>query len=488
MTRLLVWNRGEIALRACLAARRLGVPTVLFLTPADVETPAARVADALHLHGASEASRSFNDLDVLRATIAATGATHVYPGYGFLSESASLARAVAEAGAVFVGPPAEVLEEMAHKVTAKALARDAGLADLGIPLEPDGAGGFVRPPAEAFPLLLKASAGGGGRGNLVVERPEGFDEAVAKLRRRAKELFSDDSLLAERYLVHARHVELQVFGVLGDGVRILDSRDCSLQRNHQKVIEEGPASDAALALLEPVYGALAAALARRGYRNAGTIELLHAPDEGRIYFLEMNPRIQVEHPVTELRLGIDLVEWQLREALGIRREELMMHPLAPRGHAIQARLYAEDPANGFAPDAGLVHHLDLPSMPFVRWDLAVREGASIAPHYDPMIAKLIVQGHDRADALSRLAHALDHAHVHGVRTNLDLLRALAAHPPFAGDVHDTRTLEKDLGALTEESTPPGFAAESLLVEDLHEPTRTTGHPGGGLRWKLAHRS
>lgn len=488
MTRLLVWNRGEIALRACLAARRLGVPTVLFLTPADVDTPAARVADALHLHGASEASRSFNDLDVLRATIASTGATHVYPGYGFLSESASLARAVAEAGAVFVGPPAEVLEEMAHKVTAKALARDAGLADLGIPLATDGSEGFVRPPPEAFPLLLKASAGGGGRGNLVVERPEEFDEAVTKLRRRAKELFADDSLLAERYLVRARHVELQVFGVLGDGVRVLDSRDCSLQRNHQKVIEEGPASEAALALLAPVYDALAAALAKRGYRNAGTIELLHAPDEGRIYFLEMNPRIQVEHPVTEQRLGIDLVEWQLREAIGIDREALMMHPLAPRGHAIQARLYAEDPANGFAPDAGVVHHLDLPSMPFVRWDLAAREGAAIAPHYDPMIAKLIVQGHDRADALSRLAHAIDHAHVHGVRTNLDLLRALASHPAFVSDAHDTRTLEKDLRALVEESAAPELAAESSLLEETQAPARPEAPHGGELRWKHAHRS
>jgi 3-methylcrotonyl-CoA carboxylase alpha subunit len=460
--RVLVWNRGEIAVRACLAAARLGLRSVLFLPPPDEDGPAVRLADEIHPWPESDPARGFLSLDAVARAVRDTRADLVYPGYGFLAESAALAETVAAAGARLVGPPASALRLVAHKGRARELARRCGLADLGVALD--------RP---AFPLLLKAVAGGGGRGNVLVEHPAELEPALAALRRRARELFGDDEIIAERYLPSARHVEVQIFGCAG-GVRVLGSRDCSLQRRHQKVVEEGPAPAAAAALLAPHLEALERELSRIGYRGAGTVELLWDRAAGRLFFLEINPRIQVEHPVTELLLGEDLVEWQLREAAG---ERLVDRPLGTRGHAVEARLVAEDPARGFLPESGVVHRLSLPAPPFCRWDLGVEEGGRVTRHYDPMIGKLVAWGRDRNEALARAGQALRAASVHGVVTNLDFLMALLAHPTVVRDEHDTRFIERELSP----AAPPAPPVTGLarLFAPPAPPTASS--------WKRGHR-
>jgi acetyl/propionyl-CoA carboxylase alpha subunit len=484
MTRLLVYNRGEIAVRACLAARRLGIRSILFLSPPDALSPAVRFADELHVDEALEPARAFLDLAALRRAIAETGATHVYPGYGFLSESPELARAVREAGASFVGPSEEILTLMAHKGRAQAFAESAGLAHLAVPLlsTPEG---VQAPTQAAFPLLLKASYGGGGRGNLVVDSSAELSESHRKLQARALALFGSADLLAERYLPEARHVELQVFGVNGQ-VLALGTRDCSVQRKHQKVIEEGPAARAAESKLAPYLEPVCRALARLGYRGAGTLEFLFEPRRGDLYFLEMNTRIQVEHTVSELLFGIDLVEWQLREACDIASETLPSELLPARGHAIEARIYAEDASSGFTPDTGVLHHLELPRMPFVRWDVGVDQGGQVTPFFDPMIAKLVVWGSTRAQALARLGHALDHAVVHGAKTNLSFLRELVRAPRFVADSHDTGWLEREFLRDLPAAPQPASAAQASLLREA-APTATSNPQSELLRWKLHHR-
>jgi len=438
VARLLIWNRGEIAVRIAIAAERLGVASIAAVTPADVHTRVVENARELHRLSSSDPASTYLSLDALRAAIASTSATHVHPGYGFLAESPQLARAVADAGAVFVGPPEAVLAEMASKSASKGFARDAGLEELGLAFDDstgDIAGEFE------YPILLKADAGGGGRGNRRVERAEDLAPSVAALRARSRELFGSEVLLAERFLRRARHVELQIFGISGRGVRVIDSRDCSVQRHHQKVVEEGPAPNRALAAIGPIRLGVERALSRRGFRGAGTLEMLYDEDTGKPYFLEFNPRIQVEHPVTEERLGIDLVEWQLRESLGMKADELFDELDAPRCHAIELRIYAEDVDAGYVPDAGLVHVLERPTMPWARWDSAQRAGAELPSDYDPMLAKLIIRGATREEAILHARIALDHTHVHGVRTNLDLLRAIVESDDFVSDRHDIGWLD-----------------------------------------------
>lgn len=483
--RLLVYNRGEIAVRACLAARRLGIRSILFLTPVDASAPAVRVADELYVASEVEPARAFLELSALERAIAATGATHVYPGYGFLSESPELARTVRLAGAQFVGPSEEILALMAHKERAQGFAERAGLAHLAVPLRM-GEAGIEACDDAAFPLLLKAAYGGGGRGNLVVPSARELADSYRKLQERALALFGSADLLAERYLPEARHVELQVFGVAGR-VLALGSRDCSVQRKHQKVLEEGPAPKAAESKLAPYVERVCSALAELGYRGAGTLEFLYAPAHDALTFLEMNTRIQVEHTVSELLCGVDLVEWQLREACGIGAERLAHELLAPRGHAIEARIYAEDASAGFTPDTGLLHHLHLPRMPFVRWDVGIEQGGQVSPHFDPMIAKLVVWGSTRGQALERLGHALDHTVIHGARTNLSFLRELARAPRFVSDTHDTGWLEREfLAGLTPEAPVDTSVQASLLgATSLPSMPNTQSE---ALRWKLHHRS
>ena len=404
--KLLVANRGEIAVRIFSTCRRLGLGTVAAVGPGDEEALHARVADS-----AVEVD-SYLDADALVAAANHAGAELVHPGYGFLAESADFAEAVLAAGLVWVGPPPEALRRGGNKLEAKRIATAAG-----VPTLPTG-----EPHKLGFPLLVKAAAGGGGRGMRVVERPEDLADASEAASREAEAAFGDGTVFFERYLPEPRHVEVQVLGDRHGTVVALGERDCSVQRRHQKVVEESPAPGLPALVRERLATHAVAFATELGYESAGTAEFLVDGDD--VYFLELNARIQVEHPVTEAVTGLDLVELQLRVADGER-----LTGLEPRGsgHAVEARLYAEDPRT-FLPQPGRITRLSLPEG--IRVDAGVSEGDEVGARYDPLIAKLIAHGADRGEALDRLAAALDETVVAGVTSNLPFLRWLVAHPAF----------------------------------------------------------
>lgn len=455
---LLIANRGEIACRIVKTCRRLGVRTVAVYSDADRDARHVRLADEAVRLGPAPAAESYLVVDRILAAARRTGAAAVHPGYGFLSESAAFARAVREAGLIFVGPPAEAMERLGGKASAKAL-----LEPAGVPLVPGYHGADqddARLLAEAerigFPLLIKATAGGGGKGMRKVERAADFLEALAACRREAKASFGDDAVLLERLILQPRHVELQVFADRHGAAVSLFERDCTLQRRHQKIIEEAPAPGLSDAQRRSLSAAATGAALAAGYENAGTVEFL-LDRAGGFYFIEMNTRLQVEHPVTEAVTGLDLVEWQLRIAAGeplpLRQDEVACH-----GHAFEARLYAEDPAKGFLPSIGRLRTLRLPvDLDGARVDTGVEQGDQVTPYYDPMIAKIIAHGPDRTAALERLAAALDATQVEGVTTNLGFLRAAAASPAFRAMAIDTGWLDREgteaLAAETPADTP-----------------------------------
>jgi acetyl/propionyl-CoA carboxylase alpha subunit len=439
MQKLLVANRGEIALRVFRAARALGIATVAVAAPDD--------RSSLHARSADQTVEIASYLDAAEHVRAAreTGADAVHPGYGFLAESAAFAEAVLAAGLTWVGPPPSALRAGGDKLAAKRIARDAG-----VPVVPDGE------PAElGYPLLVKASAGGGGRGMRVVRSEDELEEALEAARREAQAAFGDDRVYAERYLERPRHVEIQLLADADGATLALGERDCSVQRRHQKVLEESPSP-----ALDPGLRAAMSAAAVRfaeaiGYVGAGTAEFVL---DGRdFFFLELNARIQVEHPVTEAVTGLDLVQWQLRVARGERLDVLEPSLL---GHAVEVRLYAEDPRT-FLPQAGRVERLRLPET--IRVDSGVVEGDEVGTGYDPLIAKLVAAGATRDEALDRLADALAETEVTGVTTNLPFLRWLVAHPAF-------RAGEATTAFLTEH--PPLSAPPAALPEDVwREPFR-----------------
>ena len=409
--KLLVANRGEIAVRIFSTCRRLGIGTVAVVGPGDDGALHARVADTALQVG------SYLDADAVVDAAREAGAELVHPGYGFLAESADFADAVADAGLTWVGPPADVLRRGGDKLEAKMIASAAG-----VPTLPTGDATEL-----GFPLLVKAAAGGGGRGMRIVERADDLDDALESASREAEAAFGDGRVYCERYLPRPRHVEVQLIGDRHGRVLALGERDCSVQRRHQKVVEESPPPGLSTVSRGTLSDHATAFARELGYESAGTAEFLVQEDE--VYFLELNGRIQVEHPVTEAVTGVDLVELQLRVADG---ESLA--DVSPRssGHAIEARLYAEDPRS-FLPQPGHVARLRLPDS--VRVDAGVEESDDVGGEYDPMIAKLIAHGEDREQALDRLADALDRTEVKGVTTNLPFLRWLVAHPSFrAGDV------------------------------------------------------
>ena len=403
---LLVANRGEIAVRIFATCRRLGLRTVAVSGPGDAGALHTRVADA------TVEVASYLDADALVAAARDSGATFVHPGYGFLAESAGFAEAVTGAGLTWIGPPPEALRRGGDKLEAKRIAAAARVPSL-----PTGEAAGM-----GFPLLVKAAAGGGGRGMRVVERAEELEEALEAASREALAAFADGTVFCERYLASPRHVEVQLIGDRQGTVLALGERDCSVQRRHQKVVEESPAPGLSGSLRERIAGHAVAFAQELGYENAGTAEFLVDGDE--VFFLELNGRIQVEHPVTEAVTGLDLVELQLRVAEG---ESLADLRVSPRGHAIEARLYAEDPRT-FLPQPGRVVRLRLPAS--IRVDAGVEEGDEVGASYDPMIAKLIAHGADREEAIDRLAGALGETIVEGVRTNLPFLRWLVDHPAF----------------------------------------------------------
>ncbi len=422
---VLVANRGEIAVRVFRTARRMGLRCAAVYSEADFGAPFVRMADAAYCIGPAPAAQSYLRAEKILEAARALKADLIHPGFGFLSEDASFGRAVEEAGYAFVGPPPEVLAAMGGKDEAKRIAQAAGVPTL------PGYGGADQDDAAleraakeiGYPLIVKPAAGGGGKGMAVVRNEDDLIPALASARRVAAGAFGDTKLLLERYLPAPRHVEVQVMADSFGNVIHLGERDCSLQRRHQKILEETPSPIVSPALRERLTGAAVALCRHVGYRNAGTCEFLVDDDGETFGFIEMNARLQVEHPVTEMVTGLDLVELQLRVAMG-EPLPLTQADVTPSGHAIEVRLYAEDPDAGFLPQSGRVLHLRWPDE--ARIDSGVDEGAEVTTHYDPMLAKVIVHAEDRPAALDGLADALAQTEVLGLRTNLPFLRMLAA--------------------------------------------------------------
>ncbi len=443
---LLIANRGEIAVRIIRTAKRLGVRTVAVYSDADANALHVTLADAARRLGPAPARESYLAIDRVLEAARASGAQAVHPGYGFLSENEEFAEACVRAGLVFVGPPASAIRAMGHKSTAKALMHKAGVPLVpGYHGEDQNPASLVREAGKiGYPVLIKASGGGGGKGMRVARAAADFAESLAACRREAKSAFGDDRVLIERYLERPRHIEIQVFADNHGHCISLGERDCSSQRRHQKVIEEAPAPGMSPERRSAMGGAAVAAARAGGYVGAGTVEFI-SDASGNFHFMEMNTRLQVEHPVTEMVTGLDLVEWQLRVAAG-EPLPLAQADVRPDGHAIEARLYAEDAQRGFLPSTGRLAHLVFPREDAnTRVDTGVREGDTISPWYDPMIAKIIVHDTDRPAAVRRLVRALEVLEVTGPASNRDFLLRLARDPVFAEGRIDTGYIERELG-------------------------------------------
>lgn len=474
LSSVLIANRGEIARRIIRTARELGVRTIAVYSEADANAPFVMEADAAILIGPAPAKESYLDPRKILAAARQMGAEAIHPGYGFLSENAEFAQSVIDAGLVWIGPPPSAIRAMGLKDAAKAV-----MIKAGVPTTPGYLGedqSVERLTVEAakigYPVLIKAVAGGGGKGMRKVERAEDFEAALGSCRREASAAFGDDRVLLEKYVTRPRHIEVQVFGDSHGNVVHLFERDCSLQRRHQKVIEEAPAPGMDEATREAVCAAAVKAAQAVNYVGAGTVEFIADASEGlradRIWFMEMNTRLQVEHPVTEMVTGQDLVEWQLRVASGeplpLEQDEITLD-----GWAMEARLYAENPATGFLPSTGKLKHFRLPEGD-VRVDSAVEEGGEVTPFYDPMIAKLIAHGADREDAAQRLAEACALVEVWPVKTNAAFLAKCASHPDFVDGAVDTGFIEARLDELTERafSDEPAMAAIGWRLDSFLE--------------------
>jgi acetyl-CoA carboxylase biotin carboxylase subunit len=479
VTKVLVANRGEIARRVLRTLHAMGIAGVAVYSDADAHAPHVTEADEAVRIGPARARESYLVIEKLIDAARLTGADAVHPGYGFLSENADFAAACAAAGLTFIGPPPDVIRAMGSKIEAKRV-----MAAAGVPVIPGVAGTGMDDAclaAEAgkigYPVLVKASAGGGGKGMRVVREASALPAALAAARREARGAFGDDALLLERYLDGPRHVEIQVFGDTHGNAIHLFERECSIQRRHQKVIEETP-STAVDAALRARMGAAAVTAARAiGYIGAGTVEFM-VDRTGAFYFLEVNTRLQVEHPVTEMVTGLDLVRMQIEVARGeplrVRQDDL-----AIAGHAVEGRLYAEDPANDFLPATGTVTLWEPPALPGVRWDSGVEAGTEIGIYYDPLLAKVIAHAPTRAEAIQRLASALRRLGVAGVVTNREFLVRVLEHPAFRSGAIDTHFIEQHLPA--PERVPQRDAAlvrRHALVATLHahERRRRTSGP------------
>ena len=469
-SKILIANRGEIACRVARTAKRLGIGVVAVYSEADANARHVSLADEAWCIGPAAAKDSYLRGDAILEVAKRSGAQAIHPGYGFLSENADFAAACAKAGVVFIGPPADAIRAMGSKSAAKSLMEKAS-----VPLVPGYHGDRQEPAflqAEAdkigYPVLIKASAGGGGKGMRVVEKSADFAAALASCQREAKASFGDDRVLVEKYLSRPRHIEIQVFAdTQGDCVSLFE-RDCSVQRRHQKVLEEAPAPGMSPARRKAMGDAAVAAAKAVGYVGAGTVEFI-ANQDGSFYFMEMNTRLQVEHPVTEMVTGLDLVQWQLQVASGeplpLKQAQLQIH-----GHSIEARVYAEHPGKGFLPSTGTLKHLRAPqavefevpvgSAPAaVRVDSGVREGDTISPYYDPMIAKLITWGETRQIALARMATALAEFEVVGVATNIEFLGRIVKGRAFASGDLDTGLIERN----RDELLPPATGARDEIL-------------------------
>jgi 3-methylcrotonyl-CoA carboxylase alpha subunit len=487
-SKILIANRGEIACRVIRAARRMGIATVAVYSDADAGALHVAMADEARRLGPPPARESYLDSAAIIDAAKLSGATAVHPGYGFLSENADFAEACASAGLVFIGPPAAAIRAMGSKSAAKAL-----MEANGIPVVP-GYHGEEQDPARllaeaeriGFPVLIKASAGGGGRGMRIAQKAAEFARAFDGARREAAGAFGDDRVLIERYLDRPRHIEVQVFGDTHGSIVHLYERDCSIQRRHQKVVEEAPAPGLDPKRRNAIAEAAVTAARAVSYVGAGTVEFIVPGDDPKsFYFMEMNTRLQVEHPVNEAVTGLDLIAWQLRVAAG-EKLPLQQDEIAPNGHAIEVRLYAENPERGFLPATGTLHGLRLREGEGVRVDTGVRQGDAVTPFYDPMIAKIIVWGKDREAARLRLGRALADTAVLGLPTNLGFLARVVADPDFAAGKVDTGFIERHGDSLLPAPAPPPDPA--LAAAALHRllPQATSSNDPWACRdgWRL----
>jgi acetyl-CoA carboxylase biotin carboxylase subunit len=478
--KVVVANRGEIALRVIRACRELGVKTVAVYSEADARAPHVREADEAVLLGPAPSKESYLNGDAIIAAAKRTGADAIHPGYGFLSEREWFARAVRESGIVWIGPPAEAIAAMGSKTAARDLAIKAGTPVVPGTTTPLKDATEAAEVAErlGYPVLLKAAAGGGGKGMRVVHKREELERALEAAQREARNAFGDDAVYVEKYIVGPRHVEIQILGDSYGTMLHLGERECSVQRRHQKMIEEAPSVAVNPALRARMGAAAVAAAKAAGYVNAGTCEFL-LDAKGDFYFLEMNTRIQVEHPVTELVTGVDLVQWQIRIAAG-ERLPFKQAELTPRGWAIECRITSEDPANGFLPSTGRVQYLHTPSGPGVRWDGGIETGSEISLYYDPMLAKLIVWAATRSEAIERMHRALLELTIEGVDTSRDFHLRVMEDADFRAGAIEIQWLERRLADLVgrkperEGIIRAAIAAALLTERDRSAPRRSAG--------------
>ncbi len=492
--RILVANRGEIAVRVIRACRDLGIETTAVFSDADRTALHVREADHAVAVGPPPAAESYLQIEKIIAAARATGAEAIHPGYGFFSENAGFARAVAAAGLVFIGPPPEAIEAMGDKVASRQL-----MASAGVPVVPGSPDvltdeAAVRAIAReiGFPIMLKASAGGGGKGMREIHREDEIASALRAVVGEAKSSFGDSRFYVEKFLRQPHHVEVQIIADTRGHTVHLFERECSIQRRHQKVVEESP-SPFITPMLRKAMGEVAVRAAKAvGYVNAGTIEFLVDADRN-FYFLEMNTRIQVEHPITELVTGVDLVKEQIRIAAG-EPLSFTQRDLSQRGAAIECRIYAEDPVNGFAPAPGRIDSMRIPTGPGVRVDTGVQSGAEVPIYYDPMIAKLAIWGRDRAEAIARTRRALDEFAIVGeLRTNIELHRWLMNHPRFIAGDYDNQFLENEYHPAARTDADPMRLAATLMAAVAahrnHADTARDGDrpPARASAWKTAAR-
>ena len=497
--KILIANRGEIACRIIRTAKRLGIGTVAVHSSADAGALHVRMADEACWIGESKATSSYLNIEVVLETATRCGVEAIHPGYGFLSENADFSQAVTASGIVFVGPPPEAIRLMGEKNAALQRVRDAGVSTLpnNLGSAQDDASLRISADAVGYPLMVKPSAGGGGKGMHIVSSPDQLDSVLKTSRREAGASFGNQALLIEKYLEHARHIEIQVFADTHGNVVHLFERDCSVQRRHQKVIEESPATGLSEPLLEQLQSEALLATRSINYVGAGTVEFLVADDQ--IYFLEMNTRLQVEHPVTEVLTGTDLVEWQLRVAAG-EPIPFAQNEIARNGHAIETRVYAEDPDAGFLPASGKVTRLELPAENHqLRIDSGLQVNDEIGIHYDPLLMKLIAHRPTREETLNEITTAIENTDIQGVKTNLAYLTRVLSRPDYRAGRFDTGFLDSETKALTvsnETADESTFALACLYVlltrhRDAGEENRADKadpHSPWGqlLTWRLNH--
>jgi len=484
---VLIANRGEIACRIIRTARRMGLRSIAVFSEADRDAAHVALADQAVAIGPASAVESYLAIERIIAAARASEAAAVHPGYGFLSENAAFAEACAAAGLIFIGPPAAAIRAMGSKSAAKAL-----MARAGVPLVPGYHGDDqdpVRLEAEAavigYPVLIKASSGGGGKGMRIVTAPADFAASLALAKGEARAAFGDDHVLIEKYLTRPRHIEIQVFADRFGNVVSLFERDCSIQRRHQKIIEEAPAPLMSEAQRLTMGEAACAAARAIDYVGAGTVEFI--AEGGAFHFMEMNTRLQVEHPVTEMITGLDLVEWQFRVAAG-EALPLTQNEIERAGHAIEVRIYAEDPARDFAPSTGTLHHLRLPEASrHVRIDSGVRQGDAVSVHYDPMIAKVIAWDTDRDGAIRHLAQALAGFEIEGVRNNIGLLRRIVADADFAAADLDTGFIARHEAALMAAAPQASVAVYAAAIDRWLRDLPVSGDPASPWNVRTAWR-